>query len=58
LVYVGVENEKELNKWIEKLEWRNMEWTGFREPDLDNQLTALACLHDGNVFSSLKLYGE
>lgn len=38
------------------MEKKNMKWTGFREPDIDNQLTAIACLTDTNMFSSLKLW--
>jgi len=37
---------------------KNMKWTGFREPDLGNQMTAIACLTDSNMFSGLKLWGE
>jgi hypothetical protein len=32
-----------------------MEFAEFREPDIENQLTAIACLSDGKVFNNLKL---
>jgi len=55
---VGVENEEELVNWTKKLDWKGLNWVGFREPDIGNQLTAIACLTDTNVFSKLKLLGE
>ena len=58
LIYLSVENEEELNHWIFKMDKRNMEWTGFREPDMGNQMTAIACLTDTNMFDKLKLWGE
>jgi hypothetical protein len=32
-----------------------MEWVEFREPDIGNQTTAIACLNEGKVFSNLRL---
>jgi hypothetical protein len=32
-----------------------MEWVGFRESDIGDQMTAIACLHDGKMFSNLRL---
>ena len=58
LVYLGINNEEELTFWGEKLTWKGIGWVGFREPDIGNQLTAIACLSDGQVFSKLKLLGE
>lgn len=55
LVYLGVEDETDLLFWCEKLNFKNMKWVGFREPDIGNQLTAIACLHGGKEFSKLKL---
>jgi hypothetical protein len=53
-----VTNEEELMYWTFKLDKRNMKWTGFKEPDMNNQMTAIACLTDSNVFDKLKLWGE
>ena len=55
LVYLGVENEHDLERWTHKLNYKNMQWTGFREPDIGDQMTAIACLTDGKVFANLKL---
>jgi hypothetical protein len=38
-----------------KLDMKGLEWTGFIEPDIGDQMTAIACLSDGKVFSNLKL---
>jgi hypothetical protein len=35
-----------------------MKWTGFREPDIGDQMTAIACLTDSKLFSNLKLFGS
>ncbi len=56
LVYLGVKNEAALCKWTHKLDLKGFEWVGFWEPDLDNQLTAIASVVDSNVFSKLKLF--
>lgn len=55
LVYLGVDNEETLKHWTFKLDVKGIEWTGFTEPDIGNQITAIACLSDGKVFSNLKL---
>ena len=31
-----------------------MEFVSFREPDLDNKLTAIAVVNDGSMFKKLK----
>lgn len=58
LIYLDVENEQELILWTERLDRRDMKWTGFREPDIGDQMTAIACLTDSKVFSNLKLFGS
>jgi hypothetical protein len=58
LVYLGVNNEEELIYWKDKLTWKNIECVDFREPDIGNQLTAIACLCDGKIFSRLRLFGD
>lgn len=55
LVYLGVKDECELLSWGERLTCNNIEWAGFREPDIDNQLTAISAVSDGNIFQSEKL---
>ena len=58
MVYLGVDNEEELGIWKDKLRIRGLEYVEFREPDIGNQITAIACLNDNGVFKKLKLLGE
>ena len=55
LVYLKVDNEESLNDWCFKLQKRDMVFSEFREPDIGNEMTALACVADGKVFSGLPL---
>ena len=55
LVYLGVKSEDQLNLWGDKLTDRGIDWKGFREPDIGDQMTALAAVSDGKAFSNLKL---
>lgn len=55
LIYLQIENEEELEYWGEKLTRKDITWEGFREPDLDHQLTGIACYSDGKPFANLKL---
>ena len=42
LVQLSVENEDELKSLIQECEWRYLDHTVFREPDIGNQITAIA----------------
>jgi len=55
LVYLGVDNEEDLMYWKDKLYYKNINYEEFREPDIGNQLTAIATLTDGKIFRKLKL---
>ena len=55
LVYLGVRDETDLNRWVKKLDNKNISHVLFREPDIDNQATALATYNDGRIFRNLKL---
>lgn len=56
LIYLSVKDEKELLHWKQKLDYKEMEYHLFHEPDIGNQLTALACATEkGRVFQSLTL---
>ena len=46
LVCLSTENEKSLNKLLEKLESFDIPISMFYEPDLDNQLTSIAFQHN------------
>ena len=57
LIYLGV-SEKELQRWIFKLDLKKIDYSFFKEPDLDNKITAIAILGDEhNLFKNLKLMG-
>ena len=53
LIYLSADIEK----WIFKLENKNLNFSIFYEPDLDNRATALAIECDGSLFRNLKLMG-
>jgi hypothetical protein len=55
LIYLAVDNETELLKLIDRLKYRRKDWAYFKEPDLNHQITAIACLDNGRTFSRLKL---
>jgi peptidyl-tRNA hydrolase len=42
LVELSVNNQEELLELVEKLKWKDISFSEFREPDLDNELTAIA----------------
>ena len=42
-------------KWKERLDILNIDYTEFKEPDLDYQTTALAVLNHDKIFKNLKL---
>ena len=44
-----------ISKWKERLDVLEVDYTEFKEPDLDNQVTALAVLNNDKMFKNLKL---
>lgn len=42
LIFLSVENEEELNNIIDTANKKNISISVFREPDIDNQITAIA----------------
>jgi hypothetical protein len=46
LVFLSVENEQELYKYLEKIQFYELKYTTFFEPDIGNQLTAIALQPD------------
>jgi len=38
-----------------RLNQRDTDYVVFREPDIDDEVTALACVSDGRAFSNLRL---
>jgi hypothetical protein len=55
LVYLGVEDEKHLKRWVDKLRFRRIKWVGFMEPDIGGELTAIASAGNDRIFKGLKL---
>lgn len=53
LIYLSTDIEK----WVFKLENKNLDFSVFYEPDLGNRATALAIYCDGSLFRNLKLMG-
>ncbi len=60
LVYCWVKNEQELSRLAEYLDFKGIKYTGFREPDIGDQLTAIATepLTDRKPLKKLKLVKE
>ena len=48
----------DLDKWKVRLDLVNKDYSSFYEPDLNNQLTAIALQDDGRMFKKLKLVGN
>lgn len=48
----------DLDKWKVRLDLVNKDYSSFYEPDLGNQLTAIALQDDGRMFKKLKLVRE
>lgn len=53
LIFLGVRNESALNLWAAKLDARKKRYVTFKEPDLNNQTTAIACIDTGEIFKHL-----
>lgn len=51
LIYVSAD----VDKWKNRLNIMNVDYTEFKEPDLDYQTTALAVLNNDKMFKKLKL---
>lgn len=55
LIHLGVPNQWALQKWAYKLKDKGKDFTEFHEPDLDGELTAIACIDGTGTFSNLPL---
>lgn len=56
LIYLGVPNGKKLKSWCDKLNFLDISYVCFKEPDLNNEITALAVIpEDANIFKNLQL---
>jgi len=55
LVYLGVKNEIDLQKWMFRLILEEAPWICFMEPDMDNEKTAIASVYDESFFKNLQV---
>lgn len=55
LIYLGIKNEHQLNTWEYKLKDLNINYSKFNEPDINNQITAIATLGNDKLFKNLRL---
>lgn len=45
-----------LSQWMRKMLQKSIDYEMFREPNLGNEVTAIACLTDTNIFSDLPMW--
>ena len=55
LVYLNIGNADALHKWKSKIHYKDMDYSTFTEPDLNDETTAIACLTDKKLFNGLPL---
>jgi hypothetical protein len=55
LVCLGVRNLIDMKTWDEKLSLMDKSYKCFFEPDLEGQLTSIACFDTGEIFKNLKI---
>ena len=55
LIYLGVKGLYQLEDWMLKLGSLNIPFTIFREPDIENELTAIATDQGEKLFKRLRL---
>jgi len=55
LIYLGVDDESSLKEVIHKLNKTNVRYNKFIEPDIGDQITAIASDESSSVFKRLKL---
>lgn len=55
LIYLGVRNLNQLEKLMYQLNNENVTYIEFREPDLDNQVTAIATDQHSEIFERMRL---
>jgi len=58
LVILTIDDRERLKMLVAKLLSRDIPVYSFEEPDLNDELTAIACYTDGNYFDGLKKLGE
>jgi hypothetical protein len=54
IVFLGIRNLRDMRMWETKVYDEVLPHACFKEPDLDGQITAIACYDTGEIFRSLK----
>jgi hypothetical protein len=56
LIYLNVANREKLNQWANKLDFLDIPFAIFKEPDIGNEETAIAvATNNERIFKNLKL---
>ncbi len=55
LIYLGAKGLKDLKNLTRKLDFNDVNYTEWREPDLNNEITAIASDIDSPIFKKLNL---
>lgn len=55
LIHLGVRFPNDLREWVKKLSEKKIPFTIWKEPDLEGQITAIACIDTGEIFKDLPL---
>jgi hypothetical protein len=55
LVYLGVKNRGQLERWMSRLRDRDVKFAVFCEPDIGNEPTAIATTEGKELFKKLNL---
>jgi len=55
LVYLGVKGEHQLRTWMNKLSRLDIKCVPWREPDMNNQITAIATTAESELFKNVNL---
>lgn len=50
-----MKNEDALEQWKEKLNEMNIPYSAFKEPDIENETTAIATYGNGELYRKLRL---
>lgn len=57
LVYLKVKDLQDLQRWIFKLDLKQVKYSKFIEPDIGDEITAIATQADEKLFQKLNLMG-
>ncbi len=55
LIYLGIKNLRQLEKLMNQLSYNNNKYIEFREPDIGNQVTAIATDQHHEIFDDMRL---